>query len=86
MSDPNLQVAATDLAKHLDRRIEVMLHDFMERCSLIGVEYDAATALAITVLGHYAACAAQGVDATEEEYVETCRHLFRMLQQRKGAA
>jgi hypothetical protein len=82
----DLQKVATDLAKHLDRRIEVMLHDFMDRCSVIGVEYDAATALAITVLGHYCACAAHGVDATEDEYIETCRHFYRMLQKKKVSA
>jgi hypothetical protein len=80
------RIAANDLAKHLDRRVEVMLHDFMERCGEIGIEYDAATALAITILGHYAACAARGVDATEEEYIETCRHLYRMLQKKKVSA
>jgi hypothetical protein len=82
----DLQRVATDLAKNLDRRIEVMLHDFMDLCSVAGVEYDAATALAITVLGHYCACAAHGVDATEEEYIETCRHLYRMLQKKKVSA
>jgi hypothetical protein len=82
----DLQKVAVDLAKHLDRRIETMLHDFMDRCSVIGVEYDAATALAITILVHYSSCAAHGIDATEEEYVETCRHMYRMLQKKKVSA
>ena len=73
-------VAAHDLARHLDKRIETVLTDYMERCNEVGIDYTEATTKAITVLGHYFTIAAGGIDATEQEIVATCRwHYERMI-------
>lgn len=72
-------VAVLDLAKHLDKRIETVLSDFMARCAECGVSYEDATMKAVTVLGHYFTIAANGVDATEQEIIATCQwHYDRM--------
>jgi len=75
-------IAALDLAKHLDKRIEIVLRDFMDRCAECGVEYEDATAKAITVLGHYFVIAARGVDATEHEITATCLWHYKQLEAR----
>ena len=78
-------IASLDLAKHLDKRIEMMLRDYMDRCSECGISYEEATMKAITVLGHYFTIAAGGVDATEEEIIATCQwHYDRMKQNERA--
>ena len=72
-------VAALDLAKHLDKRIETVLRDYMDRCAECGIGYENATVKAVTVLGHYFTIAAGGIEATEQEIVATCQwHYARM--------
>jgi len=72
-------VAGRDLARHLDTRIETVLHDYMDRCAECGISYEDATMRAVTVLGHYFIVAAGGVDATEPELIAACRwHYERM--------
>lgn len=73
------KVAVLDLAKHLDSRIETVLRDFMARCNECGVDYEAATAKAITVLGHYFVIAGRGIDADEHEILATCRWHYKQL-------
>ncbi len=70
-------VAARDLSRHLDQRLTTLFSDFMERCSAVGIDYDEATARALTIAGHYAAAAALGVNCTEAEYVQLCRWQYR---------
>jgi hypothetical protein len=69
-------IAAADLSKHLDKRIETVLRDYMDRCSEIGVSYERATVLAATVLGHYFVIASLGLSATEDEIIAACRWHF----------
>lgn len=80
MMDKTKRDMTLDLAKHLDKRIEHALHDFMDRCATVDIDYDHATAVALTVLCHYFICAAHGIDATESECIEACRHQFNMRQ------
>lgn len=75
-------VAAEDLARHLDQRIEMLLHQYMDRCATVGVEYEDATMKAITVLGHYFTIAAAGADATEDEIIATCQWHFDKMKRR----
>jgi hypothetical protein len=80
MTDPDFEkVAVLDLAKHLDKRIETVLQDYMDRCCTVGISYEDATAKAITVLSHYFIVAALGIEASESEVVAACRwHYERM--------
>ena len=73
-------VAGLDLARHLDKRIETVLRDYMDRCSECGISYEDATMKAITVLGHYFTIAADGIDATEQEIIATCRWHYERAQ------
>jgi hypothetical protein len=82
VTEAELNTAKLDLAKHLDSKIEILLHDFMDRCADLEIEYDIATAAALTVLGHYVAIAAHGVHSTEQEFLAVCRWHFRRMQDR----
>jgi hypothetical protein len=74
-----LETFARDLTRHLDARIETVLRDFMDRCAMVGIDYDDATALALTVMGHHTACAAHGIETSEYEYLAVCHgHYVRM--------
>jgi len=77
------QSTAKDLARHLDQRIETVLHDFMDRCNTVGVSYETATTMACTVLGHYFVIAANGVDATEQEIIATCHWHYTQMKERE---
>jgi len=79
-------VAALDLAKHLDKRIETVLVDFMDRCCTVGISYEDATAKAVTVLSHYFIRAAHGIDATEAEIVAACRWHYQRMEEHERAA
>jgi hypothetical protein len=70
------RTAVLDLSRHLDARLETLLHDFMDRCAVLEIDYEHATMLALTVIGHYATLAAIGVHATEEEFLLFCRHQY----------
>jgi hypothetical protein len=74
------QIVALDLARHLDSRIATVLHDYMDRCAEVGITYEDATVQALTILGHYFTIAANGVDATEQEVVATCRWHYSHLE------
>jgi hypothetical protein len=73
------ETIAKDLARHLDQRMVAVLHDFMDRCDVIGMDYEDATTLAYTILGHHAATAAWGLHLDEASYLNVCRwHYHRM--------
>jgi len=71
------RTAALDLSRHLDKRLETVLHDFMDRCAILEIDYDHATAKALTVIGHYASIAAIGMHATEAEFIDFCRWQYQ---------
>jgi hypothetical protein len=74
-----MNVIARDLTRHLDERIETVLRDFMDRCATAGIDYDDATAMALTIMGHHTACAAHGIETSEHEYLAVCHgHYVRM--------
>ena len=70
------RIMAVDLSKHLDERVETVLHDFMDRCEDIGAEEAHATSLALTVLAHYTAMAALGLGASENDFLTLCRWAY----------
>lgn len=75
------KIAAEDLARHLDARLKTVLQDFMDRAAECDLTYDAATALAVTVLGHYyTIAAAHGLEASETELLSVCRWQYRQAQ------
>jgi hypothetical protein len=80
------RVAVDDLAKHFDERVTTMLEDFMDRCHTLDIEYERATAMAITVLSHHLTCAALGVDANEKEFVGMCLFNYRKVKERLDVA
>jgi hypothetical protein len=71
---------AEDLAQHLDARIVTLLRDFTSCCAVIGVPDDDAAVLVVKVLGHHAAtAAANGLQATEIEYLDACRWQYERM-------
>jgi hypothetical protein len=80
MIDLNFRrTAARDLSRHLDKRIETVLHDFMDRCAVIGADETDATTLALTLLMHYAVSAVRGLGATESDFMVLCQWNFKEL-------
>ena len=69
-------VIVRDLSKHLDQRITTMLHDYMERCGEAGIDYADASTLALSILSHYAACAAHELQLVERDFINVCKHQF----------
>jgi hypothetical protein len=78
------RTAARDLSKHLDQRIETMLHDFMDRCEIVGADEDDATTLALTLLMHYAVMAARGLGATESDFMGLCQWNFKKSERQNS--
>lgn len=78
------RTAMVDLFKHLDKRIETVLSDYMDRCAEYGLSYEHATTGAITILGHYFVCASLGIDATAEEIKATCQWHYNDIKKKLG--
>jgi hypothetical protein len=77
------RIMVRDLSKHLDQRIETVLHDFMDRCEIANGEENDATTLALTILMHYTVMAAHGLGATESDFMGLCQWSFNQAKRQE---